>query len=155
RRAALKEPLKLADLSTRAGEAPYFVSTLQESLSAEYSLGVLMTQGWRGFTTLDPVLQAQATAALKPEESQAQAALTAIHTRPRAVRAWVGGTDFSKSTFDRVINAHRQPGSAFKPFVMLAALESREATEATLLEDKPFEVKTPQGVWKPQNYDRK
>src|SRR5207248_3712153 len=68
---------------------------------------------------------------------------------------WVGGTDYGKSTYDRVVYARRQPGSAFKPFVMLAGIDTRQATEATFFEDRPFTVKTPQGPWSPQNYDRK
>jgi penicillin-binding protein 1B len=135
------------------GEAPYFISTLQDALLQSYSLNVLMTQGWRIFTTLNPVLQAQATASLKPSEGQG--ALVALDVPTGAVRAWVGGTNYAASTYDRVIYAKRQPGSAFKPFVVLAALESRKATAATVLDDKPLTVKTPQGTWSPQNYDRK
>ena len=151
--AALKEPFKLAPLGARAGEAPYFIATLQEMLLQKYSLAVLMTQGWRIYATIDPVLQAQATAALHPSEGQG--ALVALDPETGAVRAWVGGTNYGASTFDRVVYAKRQPGSAFKPFVVLSALELHKATEATLLDDKPLTVKTPQGSWSPQNYDRK
>jgi penicillin-binding protein 1B len=150
---AVKQPIRLAPATARAGEAPYFVSTLQESLAQQYSLGVLMTQGWRIFSTLDPVLQAFATTSLRPPVGQA--AMVAVEPASGAVRAWVGGTDYGRSTYDRVIYARRQPGSAFKPIVMLAAIDSRKATQATLLEDKPFTVKTPQGPWTPQNYDHK
>src|SRR5258708_724420 len=152
-KAALKEPLTLAPISARAGEGFCCVSPLEESLLQKYSLGVLMTQGWRIFTTLDPVLQAYAVSALHPSEGQA--ARGGLDPRSGAVRAWVGGTHYGKSTYDRVIYAHRQPGSAFKPFVVLAAIDMHKATEASFLDDTRLTVKTPQGPWSPQNYDRK
>jgi 1A family penicillin-binding protein len=152
-KAAAKEPIRLVTGAARAGEAPYFVSTLQETLLQQYSFGMVMTQGWKIFTTLDPLLQSYAVAALKPKEGQG--ALVAIDPRTGGVRAWLGGTSYAKSTYDRVIYGQRQPGSAFKPFVVLAALDTRKATMATMLEDKPLTLKTPQGTWSPQNYDHK
>ena len=66
-----------------------------------------------------------------------------------------GGTNYQTSPFDRATDAKRQPGSAFKPFVVLAALEGRQMTTATLLEDKPITLKGEKGSWTPKNYDRK
>ncbi|MEN0088636.1 MAG: PBP1A family penicillin-binding protein [Pseudomonadota bacterium] len=67
-----------------------------------------------------------------------------------AVRALVGGRDYKDSQFNRAVEAKRQPGSAFKPFVWLAALE-RGATPRTVRQDAPITV----GSWKPKNYDDK
>ncbi|MEM1365005.1 MAG: penicillin-binding transpeptidase domain-containing protein, partial [Pseudomonadota bacterium] len=67
-----------------------------------------------------------------------------------AVRALVGGRDYKDSQFNRAVEAKRQPGSAFKPFVWLAALE-RGATPRTVRQDAPIAV----GSWKPRNYDDK
>ncbi|MBL4646430.1 MAG: transglycosylase domain-containing protein, partial [Rhizobiales bacterium] len=67
-----------------------------------------------------------------------------------AVRALVGGYDYGKSQFNRAVDAHRQPGSAFKPFVYLAALEIG-LTPDTVRIDGPVEI---QG-WTPQNYNKK
>ena len=64
-----------------------------------------------------------------------------------AVRALVGGRDYAESQFNRAVAAKRQPGSAFKPFVYLTALE-RGLTPDTVREDKPISVKG----WKPENY---
>jgi penicillin-binding protein 1A len=64
-----------------------------------------------------------------------------------AVRALVGGKNYAESQFNRAVAAKRQPGSAFKPFVYLAALE-RGLTPDTIREDKPIDVKG----WKPENY---
>ena len=64
-----------------------------------------------------------------------------------AVRALVGGRDYAESQFNRAVAAKRQPGSAFKPFVYLTALE-RGLTPETVREDSPVSVKG----WKPENY---
>jgi len=67
-----------------------------------------------------------------------------------AVRAMVGGYDYASSQFDRASEARRQPGSAFKPFVFMAALE-RGLTPATLRSDAPVRL----GDWQPANFDGK
>lgn len=76
-----------------------------------------------------------------------QAALAAIRPNDGTVVAIVGGDDVLPGGFDRASRAKRQPGSAFKPFVYLAALLTRRYTAATLLDDAP-EV---QGEWQPKN----
>ena len=118
------------------------------------------TAGWTIYTTLDPVLEHQAALAVqhtphsKTQSLNPEAALVAMDPQTGGVRAWVGGTDYSRAPFDRAALAHRQPGSAFKPFVMLAALDQHKATTATLLKDEPLTVTTAQGPWSPQNFDR-
>src|SRR6266403_2693852 len=66
-----------------------------------------------------------------------------------ALRALVGGRNYVESQFNRAVAAKRQPGSAFKPFVYLAALE-RGLTPDTIREDRPIEIKG----WRPENYGR-
>jgi penicillin-binding protein 1A len=66
-----------------------------------------------------------------------------------AVRAMVGGRNYAESQFNRAVAAKRQPGSAFKPFVYLAALE-RGLTPDTLRDDRPIDLKG----WRPENYSR-
>ncbi len=104
-------------------------------------------------TTIDPALQAAAEKALIDElvpKGQrlevAQGAIVAI-TPEGAVRAMVGGKNYAESQFNRAVAAKRQPGSAFKPFVYLTALE-RGLTPETVREDKPVVLKG----WKPENY---
>ncbi|MBI4396144.1 MAG: transglycosylase domain-containing protein, partial [Elusimicrobia bacterium] len=72
-----------------------------------------------------------------PEPASVQGALLALDPQTGGVRAMVGGRDFRKSQFNRAIQAKRQPGSTFKPFVWLAALESG-FTAATLVDDNPI-----------------
>jgi len=85
-----------------------------------------------------------------------QGALVAIDPRSRGVRALVGGYDFAQSQFNRALQARRQPGSAFKPFVWGAAVESRRFTPATLVYDTPDVYRDPWTGkdWKPQNFER-
>jgi penicillin-binding protein 1A len=66
------------------------------------------------------------------------------------VLAMQGGFSYQASDFNRATQARRQPGSAFKPFVYAAALDSGY-TPATIVVDAPIEIDTPEGLWTPQN----
>jgi penicillin-binding protein 1A len=106
-------------------------------------------------TTIDPALQSAAERALDEELAQkgeklgiGEGALVAM-TPEGTVRALVGGRSYGESQFNRAIAAKRQPGSAFKPFVYLTALE-HGLTPDTVREDGPITVKG----WKPENYER-
>ena len=81
----------------------------------------------------------------------AQGALVALDPRTGDIRALVGGRR-SKRGFNRAFNAKRQPGSAFKPFVYVAAMRAG-MTPATLVDDEPVEVEQGHNVWRPSNYD--
>jgi penicillin-binding protein 1A len=85
-----------------------------------------------------------------------EGALVAIDPVTRGVRALVGGYDFTRSQFNRALQARRQPGSAFKPFVWGAAIESGKFTPATLVYDTPDLYRDPWTgkEWKPQNFER-
>jgi penicillin-binding protein 1A len=104
-------------------------------------------------TSIDTSLQAAAEGALTDELAKygaksgvGQGALVAM-TPDGAVRALVGGRNYAESQFNRAVAAKRQPGSAFKPFVYLTAIE-RGLTPETMRDDKPIAVKG----WKPENY---
>lgn len=85
-----------------------------------------------------------------------QGALVAIDPDTRGVRALVGGYDFATSQFNRATQAKRQPGSAFKPFVWGAAIETRKFTPATIVYDTPDVYRDPSTgkEWKPRNFER-
>ena len=89
------------------------------------------------------------------QEPKVEGALLALDVRTGAVRAMVGGYDFEKSKFNRATQAMRQVGSAFKPIVYAAALETLGYTPATILVDSPLSFPDPwnKTVWSPQNYD--
>jgi penicillin-binding protein 1A len=105
-------------------------------------------------TNIDPTLQAAAehaltdTLAQKGEKSGVGEGALVAMTPDGAVRAVVGGKSYAESQFNRAIAAKRQPGSAFKPFVYLTALE-HGLTPDTMREDGPISVKG----WKPENYE--
>ncbi len=83
---------------------------------------------------------------------KAQAALVALNPENGGIRSMVGGFDFNQSHFNRAIQAVRQPGSNFKPFVYTAALENG-FTAATLINDAPIVVDDAslEGTWRPEN----
>jgi penicillin-binding protein 1A len=104
-------------------------------------------------TTIDAKLQSVAEAAIIDELAAksvkfnvTQGALVAM-TPDGAVRAMVGGRNYAESQYNRAVTARRQPGSAFKPFVFLTALEAG-LTPETIRLDAPLDIKG----WRPENY---
>lgn len=107
-------------------------------------------------TTLDPKLQLMAEAKqkalfkrIKPEDKVTQAAVL-TEAPDGAILAMTGGVDYAASQFNRATQARRQPGSTFKPFVYLAALEAGFDPD-TKIEDAPLR----EGSYRPDNYDNK
>jgi penicillin-binding protein 1A len=105
-------------------------------------------------TSIDPKLQSIAEAAVIDELAAksvkfnvSQGALVAM-TPDGAVRAMVGGRNYSESQYNRAVTAKRQPGSAFKPFVYLTAIEAG-LTPETIRQDAPLNIKG----WKPENFE--
>ncbi|MGB8681394.1 MAG: PBP1A family penicillin-binding protein [Candidatus Binatus sp.] len=130
-------------------------------------------EGLKVYTTLDTELQADAVDAVTDNIAQLeknhrrlrrtktdeklQTSMVALDANTGAIRAMIGGRDYSESQFNRAANAERQPGSAFKPIVYLAALDPDRApfspplTLASILPDEP--ITFPDG-WSPANYER-
>ncbi len=108
-------------------------------------------------TTIDPVLQNLAEKAVRAELAQkrqeviraSEAAMVVMDTTG-AVRAMIGGRSYIKSQFNRAVKAQRQPGSAFKPFVYLTAIDAG-MTPRTRKIDEPVTF----GNWSPDNYRKK
>jgi len=173
---AAAAPLQLrAESSGDPRQAPYFIDFVAQELLRLNLRDPASQQGLRVFSTLDPLLQARAqtlvAASLKTYEKQyrhlrplpggeIQGAFVALRPADGAVLAMIGGRDYTKSQFNRVTQAHRQPGSLFKPFVYLAGFQrSRDEhaavfTAATVLDDSPFELEVNGEIWAPQNFDR-
>lgn len=170
---ARKTQLRFAANPAPAIRAPYFVDYVREVLSKDISEADLGTRGLSVFTTLDPGLEAAAERCVREGAREAdwrspssgatrdpaQAALLAIEPQNGAIRAMVGGRDYAQSPYNRAVESKRQPGSAFKPFVYIAALDTPFSgrrpplTAATVLEDVPDSFPTPQGVYAPRNYE--
>ncbi len=175
-KATNRAPLGLVPSERRRGSGQYFLEYLQQSLEAKYGSEVLYKSGLAIYTTLDPVLQRAAEQALRdglqaiverqsartarskagagPPSPAPEGAVVVMEATTGYVKALIGGADFSRTEFNRALHAHRQPGSAFKPFVYLAALEAGHAP-TEIVEDQPISYTSGGKVWAPENYDGK
>ena len=168
---ALVADLGVRDVLTDENVAPYYVEELREELSERYGDEILQGSGMSVYSTLDAELQRAANdavtrelgklesdfPALRRKGSPLQAAVVALAPKTGEILALVGGRDYAKSQFNRATQAHRQPGSVFKPIVLLSAVQRGAGTPAftlvSKLEDEPLSYSQPTGVWEPVNYD--
>jgi penicillin-binding protein 1B len=156
---------------------PYFADWVRAQVEQLQPDDEASAAGLRIYTTLSPVLQRAAEAALlrgldrlegqyralrrSDPGARLQGAIVALDAQTGEIRAMVGGRDYGQSQFNRVTQARRQPGSAFKPFVYLAALghgprgEPPNFTPASILEDRPLTVGTGRTAWTPRNYENR
>ena len=170
---ATAAPLGLVAPERRRGTGQYFLEYLQQTLEAKFGTDQVYKGGLSVYTTLNPVMQRTAEQALReglqalatrqtpkvagkgaPAPVPPEGAVLVIEPQTGYIKALVGGSDFVRSEFNRAIHAHRQPGSAFKPFVYLAALEAGR-TPADLLDDSPLSYTFGGRTWAPENYDGK
>jgi len=151
----------------RAGS--YFIDALITDLIQKYGEDVVYHGGIKVFSTLDTRLQSHAGQAVKKglerldtlmgiaeaDMNHPQGALVAIDTGSGAVKAMVGGRDYTKSEFNRAMNSRRQPGSGFKPFLYYAALTELGFHPATVMTDRPVTIPV-KGAndWTPQNFNK-
>jgi penicillin-binding protein 1A len=168
-------PLGLIPPERRRTTGQYYLEYVQQQLEAQYGADLVIKGGLQVYTTLSPVMQVKAERALReglkalesrrgaaakdgtaPPPERPEGALLTIEPQTGYIKAMVGGYDFFKSEFNRAVQARRQPGSAFKAFVYLAALESGQ-TPASVVDDSPVEFPAGRNgkAWKPDNYDRK
>src|SRR5262249_28324171 len=127
-------------------------------------------EGLSIFTGLDPQMQLAAEATLErglldlekhyprltKGNEHPQGCLVAIHPQTGEIKAMAGGRDYQQSQFNRCVQALRQPGSVFKPFTYVAALDhpagTGGVTPTTRLEDEPFTWQYEGRAWSPGNY---
>lgn len=157
--AAKKADLHLAkpDASGTGETASYFISYIVQILSDKYDSESIYKEGLKVYTTLDLDMQRDAETAVKrqlPKGSkdkngltQPQGALISIETKTGAIRAMVGGR--GEDHFNRAVQMVRQPGSSFKPFTYVTALEKGMSAGTSLSNRKV----TYAGGWTPKNYD--
>lgn len=150
------EEIKLAKSATKqeAAVASYFIDYITQTLIEKYGADAVYKEGLKIYTTLDLNMQQAAEDAMKKLPTyrtddngivQPQGALVALEPHTGYVKAMIGGR--GNDQFNRATMAVRQPGSAFKPFVFLAALESN-LSPATIIDDSPITI----DGWTPRNY---
>lgn len=171
--AAIATPLTTARFPKTSRSAPFFVDLVLKQLKETYPETQLRTEGLRIFTTLDTIMQRSAEQALdsgiealnkhypylRNSPTPLEGVVLTIQPGTGYVKALVGGRSYSKTQFNRAIQARRQPGSLFKPFVYVTAMDPARGqqafTAATVLDDSPISIRTGNAVWTPQNYDLK
>jgi penicillin-binding protein 1A len=172
-------PLRLAPPVEAAGSAPYFIAAIREELRERFGEDADV-RGLRVYTGLDPAAQKGARDALiaqikdiesgkygkwrhaKPDSAAKlqpaqgtgspylQGMVVALDIRTGEVRALVGGRDFTHSSYDRAIDARRQPGSSFKPFVYAAAIQ-QGLTLNQRIETTPISLQGANANWRPDD----
>ena len=160
--AARQEKIKLGKIqSFQASTMPYVTNAAAQELEQRYGLDAVLKGGMRVQTTVDSKMQriAEETVTqwhntIRRQGVRAdQMALVAVDPRTHFIKALVGGVDYKKSQFNRATQAHRQPGSSFKPFVYYAAFASGKFTPDSAIVDAPVSYRIPGGIWTPKNYD--
>ncbi len=153
-RAARSEPLAFAPPHEAGQVAPYFVEYVKRDLVKRLGPQRVYEGGLRVFTSLEPDLQAiaEGSASLLSDPSDPEVALVALRHSDGRVLAMVGGRDFKSNQFNLAEQGRRQPGSAFKPFVLVAALEQGVRPDQ-VFEASPYSVRVTDGVWNVQNYE--
>ncbi|CAA9480270.1 MAG: Multimodular transpeptidase-transglycosylase [uncultured Rubrobacteraceae bacterium] len=136
----------------------YFLNAVRKELAREYGDDAIYEGGLKIYTTLDPELQAMADDAVDsvvdPASGDPSASLVSVDPGTGAVRAMVGGSDFREVKFNLATEAHRQSGSAFKPFVYAEAVDQGIAPE-TMYVSEHLEVPMGEGEdpYVVDNYD--
>ncbi len=170
--AASLEPVRFKEKDPKENLARYFTESVRNYLIGKYGEDRVYKEGLTVTTTLDIDMQAKAKKAVDDglkivanriklsrrysDNATPQAALVALRPEDGAILAMVGGADYDKSKFNHVTMAKRQPGSAFKPFIYITALENGMTAADTVI-DSPVSYPDPSkgGAWKPVNFSKR
>ena len=154
--------------SRRLRPHPYLLAAVRQEFIDRVGQRQLAIGGLKIHTAVDRGMQVAAEGAVRTgtqrlrrahgylrRKKPLQAALLSVDPATGGIRALVGGSDFTRSQFDRTRRMKRQPGSAAKPFTYAAAIESRRITPSTIVQDEPFTLQlTANRRWEPKNYDQ-
>ncbi|MDD4526569.1 MAG: PBP1A family penicillin-binding protein [Candidatus Margulisbacteria bacterium] len=155
-----KQEIIIAPRKRLKYKAPYFTQEIINTLVGMYGEEEAYNGGLKVYTPIIWEMQKEAEAAVQWAVSESvrqnlkfnQAAILALDPRTGYVVTMVGGHDFLNYHYNKTIQAKRQPGSSFKPFVYLTAL-SKKLSPGSILNDSPVVFNTFQGPYAPQNYD--
>ncbi len=173
---ASQADLQLAPLAAGSPRGSYFLDLVLKDLEERYGPEVVYHGGLKVSTTLDPQQQAWAVKSLQgglikldqlmgipgaadsathPSQSHPQGALVAVECTSGAVKAMVGGRDYSETEFNRAVENNRLPGSGFKPFLYYAAFEKLKLMPTSVFVDKPVTIPVVGAPdWRPKNFRR-
>ena len=146
------------DPPSSESKQPYFTSWMTQQLVDKYRPGRVFGGGLKIKTTIDPEMQAAAESAVAGRLAGVgpDASLVAIENKTGEVKAMVGGSDFNSRPFNLATNGHRQPGSSFKPFILLRALEDGidpNSVWASQPKELPFRGEKGPELFKVSNYE--
>jgi penicillin-binding protein 1A len=156
---ALKTKIIFSENKGTIWRAPYFVDYVLGIVKNDLGFTNVERDGLNIYTTLDLKLQSLGEEVLKGTIEQAQSyrisqgALVMIENKTGYIRVMVGGKSYKDSQFNRAVQAFRQPGSAFKPFVYTVAIQKGWKPEDTIVDEK-ISYKVGNKWWTPQNYDK-
>ena len=152
----MPDPRSVSLPSTQGGAAPYFANYVTGQLVDHYGTRQTYGGGLKVTTTLDVDLQKLASSAIQsvlPTSSTGPtAAMVVLDAHSGAVLAMANGENYHKSQFNLATQGERQPGSAFKPFVLAAALKAGVAP-SSVLDSKQVSIDTGGRVWQVNNYE--
>jgi penicillin-binding protein 1A len=155
-------PIQLGEITSfKASQAPFITDAVIQELTDRFGKEAVLQGGMRVQTTIDLNLQRKAEETVRDGivsiQNQGvyadQMALVAVDPRTQFVKAMVGGVDYKTSQYNRAVQALRQPGSAFKPFVYYAAFASGNYSPDSTIMDTPVSYPDGDGYYTPQNYD--
>jgi penicillin-binding protein 1A len=155
----MQTPLRVkhGDLYTRIRE-PFFFDYVKQQLIDKFGVNTVRKGGLRVYTTIDPKLQAAGRKAIDsslPYPADPSAAVVAIDPRTGYIRAMASSSNYKHRQFNLAAQGHRQPGSAFKTFVLTTAIKRGINPYATSYVSKPLDLRTKDyGPWKVQTYDQ-
>ena len=158
--AALKQQIKLGKITSFPGsKVPYVTQAVVQELNKRFGRDAVLKGGMRVQTTIDLQMQRMAEYTVRYSHQRLyyqvgadQMALVAVDPRTHFVKAMVGGVDYDKSQFNRAVQALRQPGSAFKPFVYYTAFASGLYGPDSIVYDSPVGYRDGDGYYYPRNY---
>jgi len=176
--ASIAFPLVLRKANEISKYNSYFVNYITEDIEKRFGKELLYYGGLKIFTTIDARLQTVGQKVLNdhleyldkqladgekekrtiksPEKERSlQGALVAIVPGTGAIKTMIGGRDITLSQYNRAISNNRQPGSGFKPFVYLTAIQKLDLSPASILKDEPIIFKIPGSKdWEPINFNK-
>ncbi len=159
--AARKQPLKIGKLTSwESSQLPYITEAVVNELNERFGRDAVLKGGMRVQTTIDYKFQRMAEETIRRAHDNLryrglypdQVALAAVDPRTHFVKALVGGISYEKSQFNRAVQARRQPGSSFKPFVYYTAFATGKYSPESTVIDAPVSYRDGDGWYSPQNY---